>query len=919
MGDPRKPLNPKHLQETSRTVSKIPTVGIIMAVIALSAAWLGAVGTTWYADSHTCPATGAGTFASPYCRIQDAICVSASGDTVRALPGTYPEAIRMRPGVSLIASDPNGNTDPNGPATHTINSAGKPCNNSNFCTKNTGSQCSVVTFASGHSPSTTLQGFTITGGAGTFLASAPDRISGGGIYVFSSPTIINNVITNNVLVGPPQDLRGAGVYVSAGAPVITGNTITGNRAVPPAGSNNNTTYGYGGGVWVSSFSAPTVVGNIIQSNVAGDPNLAFSVGEGGGIVIFRDPNNPTLVTVDRNFIADNSTDLLGGGISTEVISSGGGQVVITNNVIVGNTASSGGGVQVYLTRLNFINNTVTGNTAFLGGGVNLMRGDITLPVSISNNIIEGNLLRQFGDGGGIYTHDLSTTSDPTIDYNDLWGNTKNQISGDRTDANTIGVSGNFSSDPRFVNRAARDFHLDPNSPAIDRALASKAPPVDFDNHGRGVDGNGIPNNPQAGDVDVGALELLPGCITFPSEVGNVEVAGASPTTVTFDLQSIGPGAHYEMISGLLSRLTQIASFEEDFCLMPNATVGSYQDSRPAPPPGDGWYYLVRAANGCGAGTYGSLMADSPRSADVCPGGIVDLDFDGSPSDLDCNEANPDISPLQADLCNGVDDNCNIQVDEGFVSQPTTCGVGACASIGGTSCVSGVVGDSCVPGAPGPSDTTCNGVDENCNGQADEQFTPQPTTCGVGVCQSTGVSTCAAGVSGSTCVPGTPMIEICDNLDNNCDAAVDEGFDVGGACTGQTGTCQGPGAKICDPEGSGSAICNAFIALSVDLMSGSQVFLSWTPFSGVAAYDIVRGDLTALGTSSGDFTLSTDQCLADNLAATSMGEPSLPAPGNGYWYLARGSSCGFDSYDESGSPSQVGPRGSEIQASALACP
>jgi hypothetical protein len=51
----------------------------------------------------------------------------------------------------------------------------------------------------------------------------------------------------------------------------------------------------------------------------------------------------------------------------------------------------------------------------------------------------------------------------------------------------------------------------------------------------------------------------------------------------------------------------------------------------------------------------------------------------------------------------------------------------------------------------------------------------------------------------------------------------------------------------------------------------------------------------------------------------MGEPSLPAPGNGYWYLVRGSSCGFGSYDEGGSASQVGLRGSEIQASALACP
>ena len=61
----------------------------MVMVVAPLALWVGAVGTTRYVDDNTCPATGSGTLANPYCRIQDAICIAASGDTVSVAPGTY--------------------------------------------------------------------------------------------------------------------------------------------------------------------------------------------------------------------------------------------------------------------------------------------------------------------------------------------------------------------------------------------------------------------------------------------------------------------------------------------------------------------------------------------------------------------------------------------------------------------------------------------------------------------------------------------------------------------------------------------------------------------------------------------------------------------------------------------------------------
>ena len=44
-----------------------------------------------------------------------------------------------------------------------------------------------------------------------------------------------------------------------------------------------------------------------------------------------------------------------------------------------------------------------------------------------------------------------------------------------------------------------------------------------------------------------------------------------------------------------------------------------------------------------------------------------------------------------------------------------------SSTGSTSCVSGAVVDSCTAGTPAADDATCDGVDDDCDGQADENF------------------------------------------------------------------------------------------------------------------------------------------------------------------------------------------------------
>ena len=66
-----------------------------------------------------------------------------------------------------------------------------------------------------------------------------------------------------------------------------------------------------------------------------------------------------------------------------------------------------------------------------------------------------------------------------------------------------------------------------------------------------------------------------------------------------------------------------------------------------------------------------------------------------------------------EVCNGVDDDCRDDVDEGFA--PLSCGVGACA-VTPPSCVGGTLA-MCTPGPPGVE--TCNRIDDDCNGIVDD--------------------------------------------------------------------------------------------------------------------------------------------------------------------------------------------------------
>lgn len=105
-------------------------------------------------------------------------------------------------------------------------------------------------------------------------------------------------------------------------------------------------------------------------------------------------------------------------------------------------------------------------------------------------------------------------------------------------------------------------------------------------------------------------------------------------------------------------------------------------------------------------------------------------------------------------------------------------------------------------------------------------------------------------------------------------------------------------------------------------SGSDVELSQLVLAGGAAWhEIVRGVLSTLRNSGGDYSTATDSCAADNVTTDTIVVSGTPPPsaGDGYWYLARRVNCKGKGTFDSGGTGQIGARDSQIAASGNDCP
>jgi hypothetical protein len=150
---------------------------------------------------------------------------------------------------------------------------------------------------------------------------------------------------------------------------------------------------------------------------------------------------------------------------------------------------------------------------------------------------------------------------------------------------------------------------------------------------------------------------------------------------------------------------------------------------------------------------------------------------------DCDDTCKACHPGADETCNQRDDNCDDTVDEGCACEPGTsrpCGEerGVCEP-GTQACTDGVWSSDC-DGARGPDPMElCNGLDDDCNGSADDAFPELGTDCtnGKGECARAGHYVCDADPHASAvcdATPGNAVTELCGNgLDDDCDGDADE--------------------------------------------------------------------------------------------------------------------------------------------------
>jgi hypothetical protein len=127
-----------------------------------------------------------------------------------------------------------------------------------------------------------------------------------------------------------------------------------------------------------------------------------------------------------------------------------------------------------------------------------------------------------------------------------------------------------------------------------------------------------------------------------------------------------------------------------------------------------------------------------------------------------------------EVCDGLDNDCDGETDEDFPGLGQSCQNGGCPA-GVRVCAPDGLGTRCDGPLPAADDATCDGRDDDCDGETDEDAPEVPCPLQEGVCAGA-VQRCQGGRY-TECDYGplhTPGVDAnCDGRDEDCDGETDE--------------------------------------------------------------------------------------------------------------------------------------------------